>query len=353
MDSQSSPSYIGALLSLQSQQLDDQRMSIHRRIGFCLVFSLLSVHVAKSVEAATFANFSAARHNRFLGDGSLNPDFWLDHSLLTGVAVRRAVLITPLHYVTATHTGMINPTFVAADGTRHTYTAASSTVLQTTLRTDFELENGTTLMAGTVHNSDLLLVTLDAPIPGSDGITPMSVLGGGYFDMLGRSMIVQGQNSQFGSDTIDSTQTVELNTGAITESVVYRWDHPLGGGGMDELTLVGGDSGEGSFIEYGGEYVFTGTNMGIATDPVTSEKFSFNNFVSPYVDLIAAEVAADGFSITVVAVPEPSTALAILTALGFGWARRRTKRSRLHERVTPIKPSGAKPRAGMELVDRS
>jgi len=109
----------------------------------------------------------------------------------------------------------------------------------------------------------------------------MSVLGGGYFDMLGRSIIIQGQNSQFGSDTIDFTQTVELNTGAITESVVYRWDHPLGGGGMDELTLVGGDSGEGSFIEYGGEYVLTGTNMGIATDPDTSEKFSFNNFVSP------------------------------------------------------------------------
>ncbi|ELP34374.1 PEP-CTERM sorting domain-containing protein [Rhodopirellula baltica] len=328
-------------------------MSDRRWTKIGLVSTLLWFVMAELASAATFASFSASRHDRFLGDDTLNPDFWLDHSLLTGVAVRRAVLITPLHYVTATHTGMINPTFVAADGTRHTYTAESSTVLQTTLRTDFELENGTTLMAGTVHNSDLLLVTLDAPIPASDGITPMSVLGGGYFDMLGRNMIIQGQNSQFGSDTIDFTQTVELNTGAITESVVYRWDHPLGGGGMDELTLVGGDSGEGSFIEYGGEYVFTGTNMGIATDRDTSEKFSFNNFVSPYVDLIAAEVAADGFSITVVAVPEPSAALAILTALGFGWARRRTKRSRLHERVTPIKPSGAKPRAGMELVDRS
>jgi hypothetical protein len=328
-------------------------MFVRRWTQICLVFTLLWFVMAELASAATFASFSASRHNRFLGDDSLNPDFWLDHSLLTGVAVQRAVLITPLHYVTATHTGMINPTFVAADGTRHTYTAESSTVLQTTLQNDFELGSGTTLMAGTVHNSDLLLVTLNAPVPASDGITPMPVLGGGYFDMLGRSMIVQGQNSQFGSDTIDFTQTVELNTGAITESVIYRWDHPLGGGGMDELTLVGGDSGEGSFVEYGGEYVFTGTNMGISTEPATSEKFSFNNFVSPYVELIASEVAADGFAIRVVAVPEPSMALAMLTTMGFVWGRRRTKRSRPHGRVTPAKPSDAKPRASKELVGRS
>ncbi|WP_143549243.1 PEP-CTERM sorting domain-containing protein, partial [Rhodopirellula bahusiensis] len=256
-------------------------------------------------------------------------------------------------YVTATHTGMINPTFVAADGTRHTYTGESSTVLQTTLQNDFLHSDGTTLLAGTVHSSDLLLVKLDAPIPEIDGIMPMPVLGGGYFDMLGRSMIVQGQNSQFGSDTIDLTQTVELNTGAITESVVYRWDHPLGGGGMDELTLVGGDSGEGSFIEHSGEYVFTGTNMGISTDPDTSEKFSFNNFVSPYVGLIASEVAADGFSIRVVAVPEPSMAVAMLTTLSFGWARRRTKRSRSRAPATRTRPSNAKPRASMVLGDHS
>lgn len=328
-------------------------MSVRRWTEFCLVCTLLWFVMAELASAATFASFSASRHNRFLGDDSLNPDFWLDHSLLTGVAVRRAVLITPLHYVTATHTGMINPTFVAADGTRHTYTAESSTVLQTTLQNDLVLSGGTTLMAGTVHNSDLLLVTLEAPIPASDGITPMPVLGGGYFDMLGRSMIVQGQNSQFGSDTIDFTQTVRLNTGAITESVIYRWDHPLGGGGMDELTLVGGDSGEGSFVEHGGEYLFTGTNMGIYTDPDTSEKFSFNNFVSPYVDLIASEVAADGFSIRVVAVPEPSMALAMLTTMGFVWGRRRTKRSRPHGRVRRAKPSDAKPRASKELVGRS
>ncbi|WP_150122480.1 PEP-CTERM sorting domain-containing protein [Rhodopirellula islandica] len=328
-------------------------MSILHRIGICVAFSLSCCSAMQPLEAATFANFSAARHNRFLGDDSLNPNFWLDHSLLTGVAVQRAVLITPLHYVTATHTGMINPTFVAADGTRHTYTAGASTVLQTTLQNDFELESGTTLMAGTVHNSDLLLVTLEAPVPASDGITPLPVLGGGYLDMLGRSMIVQGQNSQFGSDTIDATQTVELNTGAITESVIYRWDDPLGGGGLDELTLVGGDSGEGSFVEHGGQYVFTGTNMGIATDSETMEKFSFNNFVSPYVDLIAAEVSADGYSITVVAVPEPSMTWAMLTALGFGWAQRRTRRSRSRGQVTQAVPSGATPHASTGLFDRS
>ncbi|MFG0265684.1 MAG: PEP-CTERM sorting domain-containing protein [Rhodopirellula sp. JB055] len=328
-------------------------MSIRHLIGITLYAFILSFALTDSVAAATFANFSAERHNRFLVDDSLNPDFWLDHSLLTGVAVQRAVLISPQHYVTAAHTGMINPTFVAADGTRHTYTAESSTILQTTLLNDFLDSDDMTLLAGTSHASDLLLVKLDAPVPLADGITPLSVLGGGYYGMLGQTMIVQGQNSQFGSDTIDATQTVELNTGAITESLIYRWDDPLGGGGLDELTLVGGDSGEGSFVEIDGQYVFTGVNMGIATVTETSEKFSFNSFITPYVDLIAAEVAADGFSIDVVAVPEPSMALAMLTVTGFGWVRRRTKRSRSRGRVRPAKPSDAKLRASRERVGRS
>ncbi|WP_233215669.1 hypothetical protein [Rhodopirellula bahusiensis] len=73
-------------------------MSVRRWIGICLASMLLCRVANQLVSAATFANFSASRHNRFLGDDSLNPDFWLDHSLLTGVAVQRAVLISPQHY---------------------------------------------------------------------------------------------------------------------------------------------------------------------------------------------------------------------------------------------------------------
>lgn len=306
-------------------------MILCRYIAQRLVLLALFGLVAQATDAATFANFSAARHNRFLADGSLNPDFWLDHSLLTGVAVSRAVLVTPQHYITATHTATIDPTFVAADGTRHTYTASSSTVLQTILQNDFTKDDGTFLPAGSLHFSDLKLVRLSAPISPSDGITPMAVLGGGYYDMLGRPMILQGQGSQFGSDTIDFTQTEELDTGAISESLIYRWDHPLGGGGPDELTLVGGDSGEGAFIEIGGQYVLTGTNMGIGTDDATGFKYSFNTFIMPYLDEIETSIAADGYSLTVVAVPEPSLLLSAFFIMSTLWVGRRTRRFRWHE----------------------
>ncbi|WP_404307182.1 PEP-CTERM sorting domain-containing protein [Neorhodopirellula lusitana] len=285
-------------------------------------------HWVSPASAAVFSSFSETRHDRFLDDGSLNPNYLLDHSRITGVAVSRAVLISPQHYLTAEHTEVINPTFVAADGTRHTYLAdaGSRLVLQTTLQNDFELVSGTILPAGTVRGSDLILVKLQNPISAADGITPLALLGGDYYDMLGQTMIVQGKNSQTGSDTIDYIQTIELNTGAISESLIYRWDGLAGGGSTDELRLEGGDSGEGSLVDLGSEYAFTGTNMGVATSGVSV--FNFNTLVTPYLDQINAQVTADGYSITVlaVAVPEPATPLLIAALVGLGWARRRKER---------------------------
>ncbi|WP_283434696.1 PEP-CTERM sorting domain-containing protein [Neorhodopirellula lusitana] len=292
-----------------------------------------------------FSNFSEARHNRFLDDGTINPNYVLDHGRITGVAVEGVVLISPQHYLTSSFSEVIDPTFVTADGTRRTYTAnvSSKLVLKTTLQNDFDPGDGTTLLAGSVHDSDLVLVTLDHAISAADGISPMALLSGDYYDMLGRTMIVQGQNSQAGSDTIDYIQTIKLNPvvengadgelitvfpGAITESFVYRWDELAGGGSNDEIRLEEGDSGIGSLVDLGDKYAVTGANMGVGT--FGSSVFNFNSFVTPYLDQIEAQVNADGFAITTmaVAVPEPATPLVLVVLVGLAWQtnRRRTRR---------------------------
>tara|TARA_A100001391_G_scaffold150727_1_gene108274 strand:- start:599 stop:1567 length:969 start_codon:yes stop_codon:yes gene_type:complete len=267
---------------------------------------------AGTLSAAVFANFSPARHERFLvGDPAdpdpLNPTFLLDHTKITGVGLSAAVLVTPQHFLTATHVGVLDPTFVSADGVRHTYGALSRTVLQTTLTSDLTLSNGTVLPAGSVHASDLSLVRLASPISADDGIAPMALFGGSLSSIVGRDVNLFVQSNRAGSDTANFVQQIELNTGAITDGVAYRYDNPPGLPASDELRFSGGDSGRASVTQINGQYVVVGTHMGIGTDSNTGDFYSIDNYVVPYLEQIQAVVALDGYQINVVAVPEPGS----------------------------------------------
>ncbi len=263
-----------------------------------------------SASAAIFADFSAARHDRFVvgapaDPDPLNPNFLFDHSRITGVALTQGVLITPQHFLTATHVSTPNATFVTADGIRHTYAANSRTVLQTTLSSDLTLGNGDVLPAGSVHWSDLSLVRLASPISAADGIDPQPLFGGPSSAIVGRDVDMFVQSNQAGSDTADDVLTVQLNTGAITESVMYRYDNPPGLPASDELRFSGGDSGRASTININGQMAVVGIHMGIGTDDETGDFYSFDSFVLPYLDQIQTLTARDGYQINVVAVPEP------------------------------------------------
>ncbi|WP_146391998.1 PEP-CTERM sorting domain-containing protein [Allorhodopirellula solitaria] len=301
------------------------------RLSLAVLGLLLTTGLAS---AAIFADFDPARHDRFVaGDPAdpdpLNPTFLLDHSTITGVGLTPAVLISPQHYLTATHYFTNSATFVAADGTRHTYAAHSRTALQTTLTSDFTLSNGTVLPAGSVHGSDLTVVRLANPISPADGIDPMPLFGGSFSSLAGRDINLFVQSNRAGRDTADFAQTAELlNTGAITESLLYRYDNPPGQPASDELYFAGGDSGRGSLTEINGQMALVGIHLGVGTDSNTGDTYSFDSYVQPYLDQIQAIVGQDGFQINVVAVPEPAsiwfTLAVALTAASVTALRRQT-----------------------------
>lgn len=283
-------------------------------------------------DAAVFADFSASRHDRFIVNDPadpdpLNPSFFLDHSQITGVGLTPAVLITPQHFLTATHVGITNPTFVAADGTRRTYTASTRTILQTTLTSSFTLVGGTVLPAGTVRASDLSIVRLSAPIAAADGIDPLPLFSGNPNLLAGRDVNLFVQSNRAGSDTIDFIQPVQLGN-AITHSLIYRFDSPSGVAASDELRFTSGDSGRASIVDIDGQMMVVGTHMAIATDSNGTD-YSIDNFVLPYLDQIQSVISMDGYSLnlfTAVAVPEPSAlGLFIVTVFVVGHTSQRRR----------------------------
>ncbi|WP_182870326.1 hypothetical protein [Stieleria mannarensis] len=72
-------------------------------------------------------------HDRFSGDGTPNPTFLMDESRLSGVALKRAVLITPRHYVSAAHVHTPEVTFRGTDGIERTYQSTSAQDLTASL----------------------------------------------------------------------------------------------------------------------------------------------------------------------------------------------------------------------------
>ncbi|WP_146394631.1 PEP-CTERM sorting domain-containing protein [Planctomycetes bacterium CA13] len=268
--------------------------------------------------AATFANYLPARHDRFSSGVITNPTFLMDHSLISGVDAvgQRAALISPQHYLTAAHISAFNPTFLGSDGALHNFardlTPGSRTVLGTTLTADFTKSNGTVLLAGTTHASDIAIVRLAAPIPTADGIDTLPIYTGTLSSMVGEELFVFDKNVRAGKDTIDIAEIVELNTGAITASVIYGFDEEGTILPSDELRLVGGDSGGSSLIDFGGRYEVVGANMGVGTDTDTGKVYSFNTFAGAYMSEIESIMNADGYvlgaeGIFVTAVPEPAT----------------------------------------------
>ena len=86
-----------------------------------------------SAEAAVIAGFDAVRHNRFLTGFESNPAFFINEGLISGVALNRATLITPQHYVTARHANTSAPIFRGSDGVVRTYATAGGTTLTLSL----------------------------------------------------------------------------------------------------------------------------------------------------------------------------------------------------------------------------
>lgn len=253
--------------------------------------------------AGLFQSYTPSRHDRFLPGDTPNPGFFVDETQLSGVALNRAVLISPQHYVSAAHVTAGSATFRGTDGVLRTYNSASSQTLQTLVTGE-----------GNV-NSDVRVHTLAAPVDSS--ILPVPLVVGSALDFIGQEIIVFDQGSRAGRNIIEDISIVEFEAGngdTITIRYTRDTDTNSGSGGLgdDEVGLVGGDSGNSALMLVNGQIGVIGAHMGIYVPPGTTMAdpySSFSSFLSPYANQLDTIVGSQGYSLSllsVTAVPEPS-----------------------------------------------
>ena len=291
-----------------------------------LSFAFFFAFSTAQLQASVFAQFDAARHDRFLADGSVNPTGLLASFDTSGVGFNsRAVLISSKHYITAHHLPTGTPSFRGSDGVVRSYATSGFTQL-------------TTIDPVAPGLSDIRLYTLADPIPVLHGVAPVAIAAGSSSSFVGEEFFLVGQGNTVGKNVIDQTTPVSFAGGVSpSHSIFYSFDTDTNGGsgglGGDEAGLIGGDSGHPALIDVNGQLALIGTHFGISVPPGNNAAngdfyFNFTTRLTPYLDEINTLVAADGESITtlsldsVVAVPEPNS-LIVLSAFGLVLIRRR------------------------------
>ena len=246
-------------------------------------------------------------------------------------------LVSPQHFVTANHVGLYAPgeqvRFLGGDGMLHAYTVAvdaSGAVRQTRLTTTFsDAPGGPTRTLP----SDILVVTLAAPIPVADGVRPLAVAANSAPN--GTPLLAYTQNANYGSDTR------QLGTNAVSARDLGSFDggqseataligYQFNRGRAGDVALTGGDSGGALLTRNGNTAILLGTHYGVDGDLSKPEQpyTSYSTDLSEYLGQLRSIVAADGQTLTVLPVPEPgSVGVVAAGALGaLGAARRRAAR---------------------------
>jgi hypothetical protein len=228
-------------------------------------------------------------------------------------------LISPRHVLGAAHVGFGNNTvrFVNAAGQVMSYTVTSTTRLTT---------------PGQTLPSDLLLGTLSADVPASDGVRHFGVAGATAAQAVGLPTLAYGQNQStayadsphLGTNVIDGVGLTSFDNFQTEATRVMTFDWTAGVPG--EMYLIGGDSGGPAFTwTTDGDLALVGVNYGVSrgtTNPQPGD-FSASTFVPAYIDPLNAAMAAGGYQVTMVPVPEPAGLLAVAgLALAAGVVRR-------------------------------
>lgn len=293
-----------------------------------LVFVLALLCCPSVVSAAIINGLDPVRHDRFLSDGTPNPSFLLDESQLSGVALQRAILISPRHYVTAAHVSTTEVTFRGTDGVERTYQSAGAQSIFTPIP-------GSSPVA-----SDIRLHTLTTDVDAS--IRPVPIVVGDLSALIGRTFYALDAQMRAGRNTIDSIQVVQFDSGGSdTVTIQFSYDTDANGGtgglGIDEIGLLGGDSGNAALIEIDGQLAVIGTHMGIdvpeGSSTAAGDRYdSFSTLVGAYEDELTTIVGAAGYSIqtiSITAIPEPSSVALLGAIAGFGLISGRRRRRRI------------------------
>jgi hypothetical protein len=263
-----------------------------------------------------------ANNSNFIGSG-------FDWTAVGRTASTWGTLISPSFALTVTHG--------AASGPIRFYQSndPNGAFIQRTI-----VENIILTQSGVDRSSDLTLSRLSAPITGVNyapilDISPTEIQGSTQFVFGLSNTLDPFTNMRLGRNHIDLAELAfshpNLNNGNSKNDVtLWDYDNP-GGVGRDEAWVQGGDSGAPSFVVING----IPTLVGVHWFQFGAGSFGFPNpgsgdtLVSSFIDEINSAIAATGSServLTIVAVPEPSAGLLILSFASV-WGFRRRKRS--------------------------
>jgi len=266
--------------------------------------------------ALTIQGFDSNRHERFGSNSFLSAG--IDYSGVASFGPNAqsqltfngwATMITPSYFLSATH-------FPPGTGAKLNFYETNSL--------SGNLFTGTVASGQQIANSDLWLGRLDQPVTAN--IAKYSILTGDYtgglIDVVGRSLSDPAQ--RVGRNNIDQyiNSFSDANLGAtISDVYLFGYDNP-GGTGIDEAYVQGGDSGAPSFAVINGALVLTGIHWfqyTTASGGLGSGDTRAGSYMS------ALNAAIIGESATFVAVPEPSSWLALLAVAGgcFRYCRSR------------------------------
>lgn len=248
-------------------------------------------------QAGTWARFNASVHNRYLTGGAQNPSFLLAGHDLTGIAVNRpGALITPQHFITATHVisasrpGTVQ--FRGSDGALHTFTITHVDRVSASH------------WSPTVNGTDVSVATLDRPITPEMGITHYPVLREEDFSYAGSEVFVFATRGEAaGRNKIEAVSSVATSWNPANDTwiVAFDWDTATNGGtngvGDDEFGLTGGDSGWPVFINVSGRLALVGANFA-KTGGAPYNYFSFTSFLPRYLSQLESIVSAEGHTMT-------------------------------------------------------
>jgi hypothetical protein len=266
-------------------------------------------------------NFDAAKHHRFANDSSFIGAAYDWSGVARASNGRWLTMISPTYFVTANHVYPADENSVIFyennDSSGNTITR---TVISTTRIGDTDIRIGhldsapgptvaiygiasnTTSASGfstsTYNNREVFNVGLNNTGSGTTQFRVGRNLLDGFVDLYDDSAL--GDAITFGYDTAPSPQ----------------------GLGDDETYLQGGDSAAPMFTTVNGELVLLGTNWAIESG---SPNYSLTTFLPNYLPEIQSIVESGNESITLISVPEPSSAL--LLGLGGGVLLFRKKRS--------------------------
>ncbi len=235
-------------------------------------------------------------------------------------------LISPQHLLTEVHVGIGSQvSFLGGDGVVHTYAVDQTNNKPVAINTHYTDATGTHTV-----RSDLLLVTLTAPIPAADKVRFFPIAGLSEAQTPGVPVLAYGQNPAYSTSPHLGTNTAAQVALAsfgdpsteTTRVVTYNYTGLRPG----EFYLIGGDSGGPLFTRDGNDFALLGTHYGHSgTDtPRPGVDFSASTFLPSYVDDLNAAMAPTGFQVTLAPVPEPTAVLAVGgLVIGVGMVRRR------------------------------